>query len=217
MIQELAKFFDVVGVEWILWLLIGLSALSIGVIVERAIFFIKNGVDMDALSKRMLGALRDGGKDAAQKVAADVPGMPGGVLRAAFDAHDDGVDSMEEVIYAGIVRERTRYDRFLNILGTLGNNAPFIGLLGTVIGVIKAFGALDTGGALEMDQEMASDLMGAISEALVATAVGLAVAIPAVIGFNAYKTRIKSVAANTEWLARNVLAHLKAVGNRGDS
>src|SRR5690606_35845641 len=105
-----------------------------------------------------------------------VPGMAGGVLDAALEAYDDGVESMEEVIAASITLQRSRYDRFLGILGTLGNNAPFIGLLGTVIGIINAFGQL--AGALE-GAARTQQVMASISEALVATGVGLAVAIPA--------------------------------------
>ncbi len=209
--EALSDFFDSLGAEWVLWLLVILSAVSVLVIVERALYFRRNSVDMESLRKRTVDALRRGGKDEARKVVAGVPGMAGGVLDAALEAYDDGVESMEEVIAASITLQRSRYDRFLGILGTLGNNAPFIGLLGTVIGIINAFGQL--AGALE-GSARTQQVMHSISEALVATGVGLAVAIPAVIAFNVFKNRIRRMAADSEWLARHLLAYLKATPNR---
>ncbi len=215
--KYISAFFENLGAEWVLWLLLGLSVLSLGVIFERFLFFHRNAVDEGALNDRLLKALRSGGEPEARKVADGVPGMVGGVLMAALNAYDDGVAAVEEVISASITRERTRYNRFLSILGTLGNNAPFIGLFGTVIGIINAFGTL--AGALE-GSGRTQEVMSSISEALVATAVGLAVAIPAVIAFNSFKAQIRGTAANTEWLARNMLAYLKADrhddGPRGD-
>lgn len=211
--EALSNFFDSLGAEWVLWLLLILSGVSVFVMIERALFFSRNATDLASLSKRLLAALRKGGEPEARKVVKDVPGMAGGVLNSALDGYDDGVESMEEIIHASIVLERARYDRFLGVLGTLGNNAPFIGLLGTVIGILNAFS--DLAGALQGTSKTEA-VMGSISEALVATAVGLAVAIPAVIAFNVFKSRIKRLSADTEWLARNMLAHLKSHDANGD-
>ena len=90
-------------------------------------------------------------------------------------------------------------------LATIGNNAPFIGLLGTVLGIIHAFQDLSMNMA-----EASSGVMGGISEALVATAIGLVVAIPAVIAFNTFKSRVKKCSANTDLLAKTLLSQLKA-------
>ena len=212
--EALSNFFDSLGAEWVLWLLVTLSAVSVIVMIERALFFSRNATDLTSVSKRVLAALRKGGEPEARKVVKEVPGMAGGVLNSALDAYDDGVDAIEEVIHAQIVLERSRYDRFLNVLGTLGNNAPFIGLLGTVIGILNAFS--DLAGALEGTSKTEA-VMSSISEALVATAVGLAVAIPAVIAFNIFKSKIKRLSADTEWLARNMLAQLKSRGREDEA
>lgn len=206
--QALSTFFEQLGAEWVLWLLAGLSALSIAIMFERGLFLYRNGVDMDALTRTMLQALRRGGEPEAAKIVKSVPGMGGTVLRAAFDAYEDGVESVEEVIQASITRSRVRYDRFLGILGTIANNAPFIGLFGTVIGILNAFGQL--AGALE-GTSRSELVMASISEALVATAVGLAVAIPAVIAFNVFKGKTRVAALSAESAARLVLAHLKSI------
>jgi len=88
--------------------------------------------------------------------------------------------------------ERTRLEEGLTILATLGSNAPFIGLFGTVLGIIHAFGALGT------QQNNTADIMVGISEALVATAIGLFVAIPAVIAFNVFSRKLRVMLVSSE-------------------
>jgi biopolymer transport protein ExbB len=100
----------------------------------------------------------------------------------------------------------------LAFLGTLGNNAPFIGLFGTVIGIVQAFEALGKqgmgGGAAAASAAAPTAVMSSIAEALVATAVGLAVAIPAVAAYNFYQRHTRAVLGNTEALTNVLLAHL---------
>jgi biopolymer transport protein ExbB len=98
-------------------------------------------------------------------------------------------------------RERMNLERNLGVLGTLGNNAPFIGLFGTVLGIIRAFADLSknqTGGA--------GPVMAGISEALVATAVGLMVAIPAVIFFNIFQGRLRRMMGRVDAMAHLILS-----------
>jgi biopolymer transport protein ExbB/TolQ len=92
-------------------------------------------------------------------------------------------------------------ERRLAFLGTLGNNAPFVGLLGTVIGIVRAFRALESGAG-----QVSSALMAEIGEALIATAVGLLVALPAVAAFNAFQRVIRARIAQGDVLSREVLA-----------
>jgi biopolymer transport protein ExbB len=209
--DKLAQFLESLGADWVMWLLLGLLLLAIIIMVERALFFRRNRVDSVQLSKQVIAAVREGGPAKAREQLRGVGGMHGGVLHAALDAWDDGVDAVEEVVQATISRERSYYDRRLPILGTLGNSAPFIGLFGTVIGILTAFAALGSG--LE-GAELKGKVMAQIGEALVATAVGLGVAIPCVVAFNLFKNRIKVMAADTESMARLLLAHLKAKSPR---
>lgn len=210
--DKLAHFLESLGADWVLWLLLFLMFISFVVMIERALFLKKNSVNTAELSKRVIAAVRQGGPSQARQEVQGVNGMAGGVLNAALDAWDDGVESVEEVVQAAVARERIAYDRFLPILGTLGNSAPFIGLLGTVIGILAAFAALGSG--LE-GAELKGKVMAQIGEALVATAVGLAVAIPAVVAFNIFKSRIKVLASETETMTRMLLAYLKAQKPQG--
>ena len=204
--ETLNAFFDSLGAEWILWLLLALSVFSVGIMVERWLFFKRNAAPIDDLSRKLLDHLHKGDVTSAKTAGEAAPGMTGAVLRSTFQAHEAGVENIGDVITASLTLERSRYDKNLSILGTLGNNAPFIGLLGTVIRIINAFAQL--AGALDGSARTEA-VMHSISEALVATAVGLAVAIPAVIAFNAFKTRIKKLVSDNDWLARNTLAYLQ--------
>jgi biopolymer transport protein ExbB len=111
--------------------------------------------------------------------------------------------------------QRMKLEKRLVYLATLGNNAPFIGLFGTVIGVVDAFEALGAQSkqtvAEVANQALApTQVMSSIAEALVATAIGIFVAIPAVAANNYFQRATKSILANTEALSRVLLSHLRA-------
>lgn len=204
--HKLFNVFTYVGAEWVLWLLIALSVLSVALVVERLIYFNRNSTPN---ASELLPLLAAGKFAEARAALADKQGMEARVVLAAIDAAPYGPDSVEEVIAGTITRYRPPYERFLAFLGTLGNNAPFIGLFGTVIGIIKAFADLAVGGG-DASAAGASVVMEGISEALVATAVGIFVAIPAVVAFNGYNRWLKTIVARTHSLGHAVIAHLKA-------
>ena len=106
-----------------------------------------------------------------------------------------------------IETDRVHYERGLAFLGTLGSNAPFVGLFGTVLGIVRAFHDLSTSAAMGSQAVMAG-----IAEALVATAVGLLVAIPAVVAYNVFKGMVKDAVTNTDGLTRVLMAELKSAG-----
>jgi len=116
----------------------------------------------------------------------------------------EGPFVMAELMDSRTGIERNRLDKRLIILGTIGNNAPFIGLLGTVMGIIKAFHDLSLA-AVQGPQTV----MAGISEALIATAVGLFVAIPAVVFYNYFKAREKSLVDDALSAYNVVLAFAK--------
>lgn len=195
--------------EWVLWLLCILSVLSIAVMMERAFFYSRHRLSN---SDDVLLQLAKGDLDSALAAVKDRTGMEAAVVREAVTAKGKGPDSVEELIAATVARERPGYERYLGFLGTLGSNAPFIGLFGTVLGIIKAFNDLGTTGA--KGQQVQQAVMAGISEALVATAVGLAVAIPAVVAYNVYTRNLKGIQARTTALGHAVVGHLRATGTR---
>ncbi len=185
-ISERILAFTLYGSGWVLWLLIGLSVGSVAVMIERLWFFSVHRLDPAQLLEDMRAMLRD---------------AP--VLRPGASGGDALLGAME----GAKTRERMRLERNLVYLATLGSNAPFIGLFGTVLGIIKAFhdlAASQAGGP--------SVVMAGISEALVATAVGLMVAIPAVVAFNYFNRRVRVRMAEVDWMAHLALAQLRAEG-----
>lgn len=107
---------------------------------------------------------------------------------------------------AAKARMRPIVDARLSILATIGSNAPFVGLLGTVLGIVKAAHDLSGGGTGTGDPNA---VMAGVFEALVATAVGLFVAIPAVVAFNLLQRRVRNTMANVDSLAHLVLANVR--------
>ncbi len=190
------------GAEWVLWLLIALSILSLAVIIERFFFFQKIKMNFPAYLQRLTALLVENDTKGIKNLCDDHPGPSSECLQRGIQYTDKGPNAMEESMSAYLASERQHLDRGLTFLGTLGNNAPFIGLLGTVIGIIQAFHDLSANPA-----GGPQIVMGGISEALVATAVGLFVAIPAVIAFNTYNRLVKRHYNQAEAVKKLLLSH----------
>ncbi|MBK6849419.1 MAG: MotA/TolQ/ExbB proton channel family protein [Proteobacteria bacterium] len=204
LVQLLLKTMIVTGASWVLWALVALSVLSLGIILERTFVFHRLGGDAAELGERLVTYLEVGDLEKARRMLGSLPSVAARVAYEGLLAFEKGPESAAEAMAAAKAMQRTRMEERLAILGTLGNNAPFIGLLGTVIGIIKAFHDLsvDNAGA-------AKAVMGGISEALVATAMGLFVAIPAVMAFNYFQRRIRAQITASDGLVHLLLAELR--------
>jgi len=213
LVEWLQKLMTNFGAGWVMYLLIGLSVISVAVMLERGWFYWSLRDDIAKLAKQLREHLHVGDLDGAVKRMETSPSAEAAVVVACLLEADRGAKAAEEAMQGAAALQKMKLERRLAFLGTLGNNAPFIGLLGTVIGVVQAFEAL--GRQAESTQAAASAMapqvvMTAIAEALIATAVGLAVAIPAVVMYNVFQRHARSILANTEALSRVLLAHLVA-------
>jgi biopolymer transport protein ExbB/TolQ len=191
--------------EWVLYLLLGLSLLSIAVMLERWLFYRRRRIDVEAVSHSFATALDEGDFEQAHKILAEHNALETRVVLAGLKAYEKGPESVEDLIAGALGRERAVYEKRLGFLATLASNAPYIGLFGTVLGIVRSFRDL----ASNMT-EASSAVMAGIAEALIATAVGLVVAIPAVIAFNIFKARVMQAVVDSQALARVLLAQLKA-------
>jgi biopolymer transport protein ExbB len=192
------------GSEWVMWLLLAMGFIAAVLVFERLYLYTSTKVDVNRLARKLLETLQAGRLDGARDLVKSGRGIEERVISDALSLYTEGADAVEEIVQASMIKERQRYERSLSYLGTVGSNAPFIGLLGTVIGVIIAFAELGRNpkGGLEV-------VGPGISEALVATAVGLVVAIPSLISFNWMKGMLKKRLANSDFLARLVVTQLK--------
>jgi biopolymer transport protein ExbB len=179
------------GAGWVLWLLIALSVVSLAVMLERVWYLKTHPPDKATLKADMHALLADGSESHLE------------LDRLPND------ERLQAALEGAKTKTKLRLERHLAFLATLGSNAPFVGLFGTVLGIIKAFhelahsaGTAAGGGS--------SIVMAGISEALVATAVGLMVAIPAVVAFNYFTRRVRTTMAEVEWMAHLALADIKA-------
>ena len=129
------------------------------------------------------------------------------MVRAGLADRPGDAVATEQRMMAAATRARLAMERRLAFLGTLGANAPFLGLLGTVVGIVRSFRALDVSGG-----KVSAGLMAEVGEALVATAIGILVALPAVAAFNAFQRVIKVRLARAEALGRTVLAAFRPEG-----
>jgi biopolymer transport protein ExbB len=198
----------------VLWLLAVLSVASFAIAIERWFFYRQAAGSLHELAAGLQHRLSAHGEieaaewlDASKSVAARV-------AAAGLRLAERGPAAASKAMVSRTALEREDLDRRLAFLGTLGNNAPFLGLFGTVIGVIQAFeelghSAAGHAGAGATSQVASGAVMSAIAEALVATAVGIAVALPAVAAYNYLQRRVEHVLAGVEVLSNLVLAYLE--------
>jgi biopolymer transport protein ExbB len=207
------------GASWVLWLLGVLSLASVAIIVERWLFYRARDCDLQALARRLATCLAARDFPLAIEQLGASRSVAAAIAAAGLQLADRGAAAADRAMQSAAALERARLERWLAYLGTLGNNAPFIGLFGTVIGVIGAFEALGRGAAggpaAGAAQVASQAVMAAIAEALVATAVGILVALPAVAAFNYFQRRIASLLSATEVLSNLVLAYLSEGGGDG--
>ncbi|MFH1860362.1 MAG: MotA/TolQ/ExbB proton channel family protein, partial [bacterium] len=186
------------GSSWILWLLIALSVLSIAVIIERGVVYYQLGQKTKRLMDKMNGEeLVD--LSEVSKVLSAQPSPITHIMEAGISASHLGHDAMREAMEQEEAIVRMKLEKRLVFLGTLGANAPFIGLFGTVLGIIRSFKDMAVSG------QGGESVITGIAEALVATAMGLFVAIPAAIFYNVFKKKVQAMMVYADALSHMVL------------
>jgi biopolymer transport protein ExbB len=196
------KSLALTGGDWVIYGLLLCSVVAVAIIIERTAALLEEEKHFHALRASVMAGLGDE-LASLEKTIARHPGAASRILKNALARSHHGPEGVEDLLIAASLAEREGLERRLLALGTLGNNAPFIGLFGTVLGVIRAFHDLaQTAGGPEV-------VMSGLSEALVATAVGLLVAIPCVIAYNYLSKKAKDILLGTESLGRYLMAHVR--------
>ena len=196
------------GARLVLLILVGLSVASIAVILDRRKLLRAQG-DTRALGPAQ-AAIRSGAWAELKKLAdsAGVGVLQGYLVLLTSRLSDAGTVAIDRSTRSYMTDRRAELEKGLTLLATVGSNAPFIGLFGTVLGIIQAFGELSS------QQGGTGSVMSAISEALIATAIGLLVAIPAVVAFNVFQKRVREILTPCEILRDEFVARRETPGGR---
>lgn len=192
--------------QWVLWGLIILSLVSVAVMVERFLFFRNHAIDVGIIRNKLSRFLENGDLAGAADYLGKFDSLETNTVLFGLRDYARGPEAVEDLLAAAARKERARYEKRLGFLATVASNAPFIGLFGTVLGIIRAFQDLSNNMAAASGAVMAG-----IAEALIATAVGLLVAVPALVVYNVLKGRVKNIADDGNLLTATLLASLKSV------
>lgn len=205
MLTERLIIISSIAHEGILWCLMLLSVISVAVMLDR-FFFLRNARLESALILSEMMSAVESGRNSHMKLIYDKYSLlpMGYILQTAWDhIINKGSSGLEELISSQIMTHKLKLEKRLGFLATLGSNAPFIGLLGTIFGVMESFEALGSpNGSVDV-------VMVGISKALVATAVGLVVAIPAITAYNYLQKQWKIVVYHMESMKEVALSFSK--------
>lgn len=204
------KIFAIANVvdQALLYILILLSFLSLGMILERFFNLRKVHKETIRVRQQIKNSLQNHQTEFFEDLARDPMSFEGRMANYALKhIKEAGSKGLEEFFNTNILTVKPELDRFLGFLATVGSNAPYLGLLGTVLGIMKAFN--DLAQSSEAGQQT---VMAGISSALVATAAGLFVAIPAVIAYNYFGKQVKSILQSMESVKELGLSYSKKKG-----
>ncbi len=191
------------GANWVLYLLVILSIVSIALIAERIVFYNKASQGLESLRRDLRLMIQKNDFDGAFSIVEKsvnenfkkYPNLESELCKVLLsNSKSKNKDALQELSQDAIIRAKLSWDKNLSVLATIGSNAPFIGLFGTVLGIIQAFHDLSNQAATSSMHTVTSG----ISEALVATAVGILVAIPATIAYNLFLRKVKAATQNAE-------------------
>lgn len=178
--------------QGVLYLLLGLCFLSLVMIVERFIYLSKKTKHSKLRQEQFSKIIETQDYAELEKMTSKSDAIEDKAIRLSLEHFKKYKDSGVEEIFSYLSQtERAQYEKYLGFLATVGSNGPYIGLFGTVLGIMKSFNDMGStsGGA---------SIMTGISSALIATAAGLMVAIPAVLAFNFFSKQVKNIFNNLD-------------------
>jgi biopolymer transport protein ExbB/biopolymer transport protein TolQ len=206
LIERLLKI-ALLGSSWVLYVLIFLSVLSLTTAFERWLYFRKHRDDVPELRKKLVQRLDAGDISGTVALVKANRSFEAHLALTALNWAHVGPDAINDAVEAELALVRKELEKGSNFLGTVGNNAPFVGLLGTVLGVIISFQALGSNG---QNAGAMGEVMAGIAEALVATGVGLFVALPAVVAYNVLQKRIGDLESDVIAFTKLIAAYARS-------
>ncbi len=193
----------------VLYLLIALTFLSLAIIIERYIRLSKVAKLSSEQRKKLEEAMSSVKINNLEDVKLDPESLEGRVLNYAFEhIKQNGLNGLSETFDSYIKFQKPKLEKSLAFLATVGSNAPYIGLFGTVLGIMKSFH--DMAHATNAGQQT---VMAGISAALIATAAGLMVAIPNIVAYNYFQKQVAAIIGGIEGTKDMVVAYAKMKGH----
>ncbi|MBU0700731.1 MotA/TolQ/ExbB proton channel family protein [bacterium] len=197
------NIFAVIRESFTMMILLVCSMVMLAFVIERWWFFHKISVDSNKFMDNIQRFINAGKFVEAASFCEITTGAVSAVVKTGLVNRYLHKPDLEELMISTRMEQMIKMERFLNILGTLGNISPLIGLFGTVVGIIRAFHDLAASGS-----GGPAVVAAGISEALVATAAGLMVAIPAVVFYNYFTKEMKTIVMNMDICSRRLLVML---------
>jgi biopolymer transport protein ExbB len=193
------NWMDVVGSSPIVMVLIGFSVITLGIVIERALYYMKRNGKPDAVFEVALSKLRRGQKSEAMRACESCTHPMGAVAAQILDSESRDPEEAEERLQIALSQQKLFLERNLGILGTMAAVAPLVGLLGTVWGIMRAFRDMSSTGSAAP-----SVVAAGVAEALVTTAIGLIIAVPALMLYNHFARRMGVMLTEAENHARSL-------------
>jgi biopolymer transport protein ExbB len=192
-----------------MWILLVLSVVAIAIVIERLLFFSSQHSDSKGLLRALGQKIAANDLNGAIKVCQQNKGMLPKILEFGLKRGEKNRADITDALSIALMEHLNSLERNLGIIGTIAVISPFVGLFGTVLGIIRAFQDIAPKG-----NSTPAVVAAGVSEALITTAAGLFVAVVSVIFFNYFKSRIKSY--NQEMIvAANQLAEMLHFHNTG--
>ena len=186
---------------FVMWIIVGCSFIVTFIFIEKWFLFHREQVNVGELVKGLINVLRRDGYIEAITLCDNTPGPVAHILMAAIQSHKDGETNIKQSIEDAALIEVPRLEKHLNVMATIAYITPLLGLLGTVIGMMRAFKDINMKGGMIN----ASDLSGSIELALITTAAGLCVAIPSYVGYNFLVSRVESFVLEMEKASSEII------------
>jgi biopolymer transport protein ExbB len=196
--------------ELILWILGAISLLATTLILERLMYFRKIKVDEETMISRLKSTLEKGHYDEALSICEANPSPVTNLMKVGIEHRDLPLDMIKNMVTDAANMEIPKLERYLSTIGTISSIAPLLGLLGTVLGNISSFGVLDAAGP----QGDPAALAGGIAGALITTAVGIVVSIPAIIFYNYLVAKVNHIIIRLENRVNELVLYLGKAQNR---
>jgi biopolymer transport protein ExbB/TolQ len=170
-----------------MYILLLCSLISVTILLERILYYRKlSKAERTEFMVKIKRALKTGNLERAMEICRDASSPFSSVVYSGLEHHNHPEREISNAMEREITVQTVKLERYISIVATIGNTAVYIGLFGTVLGIIRAFHDIAAAGAGGM-----AIVIGGVAEALVCTATGLFVAIPAVIAYNYFTKRVE--------------------------